>query len=87
MPWSRQRERLLFISRDPAFQRPEWAPGQLIDHEGAIFRVTRWEERRPIRLRRGGSVREWEIWGRRVPDSELREELDEAARRLLSPEG
>jgi hypothetical protein len=86
MFWSRNRERLLFTTLEPAFRRPEWAVGQLVDHEGRIHRVTRWAELRPVLLERGGSVRQWEVWGRPVSDRELREELDGAAERLLSEE-
>ena len=86
MFWSRNRERSLFTTLEPAFRKPEWAVGQLVDREGRIHRVTRWVELRPVRLERGGSVRQWEVWGRPVSDRELREELDGAADRLLSEE-
>ena len=86
MFWSRNRERLLFTTLEPPFRRPEWAVGQLVDHKGRIHRVTQWIELRAVLLERGGSVRQWEVWGRPVSDRELREELDGAAERLLSEE-
>ena len=68
------------------FANPSGTVGQLVDREGRIHRVTRWVELRPVHLERGGSVRQWEVWGRPVSDRELREELDGAAERLLSEE-
>ena len=50
--------------------------------EGRLYRVTRWEELRPVRLRRGGSVGEWEIWGRELSKEEMRRELLDAAERI-----
>jgi len=86
MPWLSKRERALFITADPPFQRPEWAVGQLVDHQGRVYRVTRWVELRPVRLERGGSVRQWEVWGRPLSGRRLRKELSGAAERMLSEE-
>jgi hypothetical protein len=57
--------------------------GQLVDDNGRLFRVTRWVELRPVHLERGGSVGQWEVWGRPVSDQELEEEVARAAERLL----
>ena len=83
MRWPRGRERLLFRTHEPPFRDAAWAVGELVDHEGRLYRVTRWVELRPVPLERGGSVGEWEVWGRRVPDRELRKELDGVADQIL----
>jgi hypothetical protein len=44
--------------------------------------VTQWVEQRSVLLERGGSVREWEVWGRRLSDKEMREEVLGAAERI-----
>jgi hypothetical protein len=80
----RGRERLLFRTHEPPFCNPAWAVGELLQHEGRLYRVSRWVELRPVPLERGGSVGEWEIWGRKVSDRELREELAGAADRILT---
>jgi hypothetical protein len=77
------RERLLFRTHEPPFREPAWTVGQLLQHEGRLYRVSRWVESRPVPLERGGSVGEWEIWGRTVSDRELRKELAGAANRML----
>lgn len=85
MRWLRRRERLLFRTHEPPFRNPAWAVGQLLEHEGRLYRVTRWVELRPVPLERGGSVGEWEVWGRPVSDRELRDEVDKAADQILAP--
>ena len=85
MRWLRRRERLLFRTHEPPFRSPDWAVGQLLEHEGRLYRVTRWVELRPVPLERGGSVGEWEVWGRPVSDRELRDEVDKAADQILAP--
>jgi hypothetical protein len=84
--WFSRRERPLFRTHEPPFRRPEWAIGQLVEYEDRVWRVTRWAELRPVLLERGGSVGEWEIWGRAVSDQELRDEVNRAADRLLDSE-
>jgi hypothetical protein len=78
-----RRERLLFRTHEPPFRNAAWAVGELVDYEGRLYRVTRWVELKPVPLERGGSVGEWEIWGRRVSDGELRRELAGAADEIL----
>lgn len=82
----RKREHPLFRTHEPPFRHPDWAVGQLLQHEGRMYRVSRWVELRPVLLERGGSVGEWEIWGRRVSDRELRKELSGAAHKMLAGE-
>lgn len=84
MRWLRGRERPLFRTHEPPFRDPAWAVGRLLQHEGRLYRVSRWVELRPVPLERGGSVGEWEIWGRRVSDRKLRKELAGAADRMLT---
>ena len=84
--WARKQEQALFCTVEPQFCKPEWAAGQLVEYEGKIYRVSRWVERKPILLERGGSVREWQLWGRRVSDRELRKELAGATDRILTDE-
>ncbi|MFH0916790.1 MAG: hypothetical protein V1912_10125 [bacterium] len=86
MRWLKKRERPLFRTHEPPFRQPDWAVGQLLPHEGRLYRVSRWVELRPVLLERGGSVGEWEIWGRRVSDRELRRELSGATHKMLAGE-
>ena len=60
-----------------------WAVGQVIQHGGRFYRVSRWVELRPVPLDRGGSVRQWEVWGRRVSDRQIRREVVSAAEAIL----
>jgi hypothetical protein len=83
--WLKRRERPLFRTHEPPFRSPAWAVGQLLEHDGRLYRVTRWVELRPVPLERGGSVGEWEVWGRPVSDRELRDEVDKAADQILAP--
>jgi hypothetical protein len=81
--WLPRRERRLFRTHEPPFRNSAWAVGQLVEHEGRLYRVSRWVDLRPVLLERGGSVGEWEVWGRRVSGRELRKELAGAAERML----
>ena len=81
-----RRERPLFESMRPPSQRPEWGVGRLVQYEGRVYRVTQWVELRPVLLERGGSARRWEVRGRRVSNRRLREEVAEAAERMLADE-
>jgi len=77
------REKALFRTHRPPFKTPEWAVGAVVQHQGALYRVTRWQELRPVPLNRGGSVGEWQVWGKRLLDEEMRQGLLDAAERLL----
>lgn len=57
-----------------------------MEHEGAVYRITRWRELGPVPLDRGGSVFEWEVLGRKASGREVREELAKGAESLLSDE-
>ncbi len=81
-----KRDRLLFRTHEPPFQKPGWEVGQFVDLDGKVHRITRWVRLRPVLLERGGSVGEWEVWGRAVSDKELREAVAEAADKLLGSE-
>lgn len=83
MAWLFSRERVLFRTHSAPFQAPQWAVGALVDHKGTLYRVTRWDELRPVTIERGGTVREWEVWGRKASGREVREELTRAAESLL----
>jgi hypothetical protein len=85
--WLFNRDRVLFRTHQPPFRTPEWAVGALVDQEGALYRITRWIESPPITLERGGSVHEWEVWGRKASGREIREELAKVAQSLLQDEG
>mgnify|MGYP000851220669 FL=1 len=78
------REKALFRTNRSPFSSPEWAVGRVVQHGGALYRITRWEELRPVPLNRGGSVGEWQVWGRKLTDEEMRQELLEAAERMLA---
>jgi hypothetical protein len=77
------RERLLFYSHEPPFRSPAWTVGQVLQHEGRLYPVTRWVELRPVTLERGGSVGQWEVWGRRLPNRQIRREIVSAAEAIL----
>ena len=77
------RERLLFVTHKPPSRSPACAVGQVLEHQGRLYRVTRWAESRPVALERGGSVGQWEVWGRRVSDRQIRRELVSAAEAFL----
>jgi hypothetical protein len=81
------RERTLFLTHQPPFRAPTWAVGQVLQHEGRLYRVTRWVELKPVALERGGSVGQWEVKGRRVSDRQLRREIVSAAEAILGGEG
>lgn len=78
-----RREKALFCTHRPAFQAREWAVGQLVEHQGCLYRVTRWEELPLVSLSRGGSVRQWRVWGRRLSRREMRQVVVKAAERAL----
>ena len=82
----KKREERLFRTHQPAFRAPEWAVGQVVQHGERLYRVTRWEELPAVYLERGGSVPEWQIWGQRLSESEMRAEVLEAADRITSGE-
>jgi hypothetical protein len=54
-----------------------------VEREGRLYRVTRWREGRMVPLERGGSVREWEVYGRQVSAEDVRDDLAGAASRFL----
>lgn len=80
------RERVLFRTHQAPFQAPRWAVGALVEHEGTLYRITRWRELPPVALERGGSVREWEVIGRKASGGEVRDELAKGAQSLLREE-
>lgn len=84
--WRLGGERPLFRSHRPAFQEPARQVGRVVEHDGRLYRITRRVEQQRVRLGRGGSVEEWEIWGRPVSDSELRETLDQEMLRDSEPD-
>ncbi len=83
MPWLRRRERLLFRTHESPFGNPAWAVGRILQYEGELYRVTRWVELRPVLLERGGSVGEWEVWGRKMSEREVRRELADVEDQML----
>jgi hypothetical protein len=76
-------DRPLFVTHRPEFQCPEWGVGQVVSHEGGFFRVTRWQELGRVPLARGGSVTEWQVWGRPVDGQELEDAVGAEAERIL----
>jgi hypothetical protein len=80
--WFKKGEEALFRTHQAPFQSPEWAIGQVVQHGEYLYRVTQWVELRSVLLERGGSVREWEVWGRRLSDKEMRDEVLGAAERI-----
>jgi hypothetical protein len=84
--WFGQKEVALFRTYQPPFRAVGWAVGQVVQHEGRLYRVTRWAELPTMQLKRGGAVSEWEIWGRRLSDGEMRTQLLDAAERIKQGE-
>jgi hypothetical protein len=85
--WLFDRDRVLFRTHQAPFRAPQWAVGALVEHEGTLYRITKWKELRPISLVRGGSVFEWEVFARKASGKEVREELARGAQSLLRDEG
>jgi hypothetical protein len=68
----------------PEFQDPQHKVGSLVEHDGGLYVVTRWVELPPIHLNRGGSVEQWEVYGRPADDTDVATVVSEAAERLLA---
>ena len=79
----RPREKMIFSTHEPPFRAPHWGVGRVLEFEGRLYRVTRWVDLPPVALERGGSVGEWEVWGRRLSDRQLRREVVSAAEAIL----
>jgi len=85
--WKKREKALLLSHKDPATS-PHLAVGRPLDVEGRLYVITRWRELPPVALARGGSTREWEIWGRPLNDAEVNEALSAALQQILDdPEG
>lgn len=80
------REKVLFRTHSAPFQAPEWSVGSFVDHQGTVYRVTRWQELRPISLERGGMLREWEVYGRKASSKEVSDDLMSGLEQLLRGE-
>ncbi len=76
----------LFRTHQPEFQDPDRSVGSLVDRDGVLYVVTRWVELPRVPLNRGGSVREWEVFGRVADPSEVEVLVGEAAEKLLAEE-
>jgi len=74
------------VAHVPEFQAPLWRRGEFVDHRGELFLVTHWVEGRRVPLARGGSVQEWEVWGRPADPDEVGSALEAAAQRVLAEE-
>jgi hypothetical protein len=61
--------------------------GSVVEREGRLYRVTHWEEGRMVPLERGGSVREWKVYGLKVSPEDVRDDLADAAGRFLEERG
>lgn len=83
MGWLSRREKLLFVTHRPPFRSEEWAVGKVVQHEGRLYRVTKWTELRPVPLERGGSVGQWEVWGKKLSRRQMRREVLDAAEGML----
>lgn len=77
-------ERPLLRTHQPEFKDSERSVGSLVDHDGTLYVVTRWEELAPVRLNRGGSVREWQVYGRPVDPEAVETAVERAAERILA---
>ncbi|GAB4243963.1 MAG: hypothetical protein Kow00129_03390 [Thermoleophilia bacterium] len=79
-------ERLLYVTDKAPFQTPEHSVGSLVPFEGGLYEITRWTKGKKIYLSRGGSVVQWEVWGRPVDDEMLADSVAEAAQKILDQE-
>ena len=86
LAWLKGRERPLLRTHEPPFKDGAYAIGQLVEIEGRLYRVTRWEELRPVSLERGGSLKEWQVWGCPLSKKEMRDEVLGEARCILEEE-
>ncbi len=77
-------ERPLFRTHQTEFQDPARAVGSLVDHEGTLYVVARWEELPRVPLNRGGSVREWQVYGRPADPDAVEAAMGRAAERILA---
>lgn len=77
-------ERPLFRTHHTELQDPASAVGALVDHEGTLFVLTRREELPPVPLNRGGSVREWQVYGVPADPDAVEAAIGRAAERILS---
>ena len=75
----------LFLTHRPEFQDPLHRVGSLVEHEGALYVITRWEEGHRVPLRRGGSVTEWRVFGRPAAPEEVETLVAETVERLTAP--
>lgn len=75
--------RLLFTTHEPPSRDGDLAVGRIIEHDDRLYRITVWVELPPVPLERGGSVGEWQIWGRRLSKRRLRREVVGAAEEIL----
>ncbi len=74
----------LFRTHQPEYKDQARAVGSLVDHEGTLYVVTRWEELPRVTLNRGGSVREWQVYGRPADPDALEAAMGRAAERILA---
>ncbi len=56
----------------------------MVDHEDTLYVITRWEELPRVTLNRGGSVREWQVYGRPADPDALEAAMGRAAERILA---
>lgn len=77
-------ERLLYVTDRAPFQSPDRGVGEVILHEGGVYEITRYVRGPKTYLARGGSVVQWEVWGRPAPEERLSESVAEEAERILS---
>lgn len=76
-------ETALLRTHRAEFQDRDHAVGALVDHDGVIYVVTRWVELPSVPLSRGGSVREWEVFGRPADPDAVERAVEQAAERIL----
>lgn len=77
------RERHLFNTHKPPSRSREWGIGRVVEHQGRLYSVTKWVELPRVALDRGGSVGQWEVWGRRVSERQMKHNVVSAAEAIL----
>lgn len=81
--WRFRGEKPLFSTHRAPFQEPEHEVGSLVEWEGRLYRITRWLERPRVHLPRGGSVAEWQVWGKELSQKDVERYVEQVTAEIL----
>ncbi len=82
--WRSRGERRLFTTHRAPFQEPEHAIGEMVWWSDRLYRITRWEQKKPVALERGGTTQTWDVWAWPVSEKEVQAEVERAAEAILA---